>query len=322
MCDITNNIPLVSVIIPNYNHARYLDERIQSVLKQTYQNFELIILDDCSPDNGASKAVIEKYRDNPHVSHIVYNETNCGSTFIQWHKGLELSKGQLIWIAESDDSCDASFLEKVLHGFEHPDTVFSFCKSCKYDINGIKADFDRQSPLDHSFCMPGKEFITKYLINDNLVTNASSVVFNKEAAISLDRQYCNMKAAGDWLFWIQLSEKGNVCFTNEELNYYRKYGTNTSDRLWLNGTTDAERLIIFDYLMESMKIPMIKRITKKNKQIASIQHNQFFSKEVKRKLLSDWDRYYFYRMLYPFYELLTLTHIVIGIKKLCGVSEQ
>lgn len=156
------NNPFVSIIIPNYNHSKFLDERIESILNQTYQNFELIILDDCSPDNGASKAVIEKYRDNPHVSHIVYNEKNSGSTFVQWHRGFELSKGELIWIAESDDSCDASFLEKVLRGFEHPDTVFSFCKSCKYDINGIKADFDWQSPLDHSFCMPGKEFITKY----------------------------------------------------------------------------------------------------------------------------------------------------------------
>jgi len=59
--------PRVSVIIPNYNHAKYLDQRIQSVLNQTYQDFEVIILDDCSPDNGASRAVIERYRSNPHV---------------------------------------------------------------------------------------------------------------------------------------------------------------------------------------------------------------------------------------------------------------
>lgn len=87
------NNPLVSVIIPNYCHARYLDERITSVLNQTYENFEVIILDDCSPDDGASKAVIEKYSDNSHISHIVFNEQNSGSTFKQWNKGFQLSKG-------------------------------------------------------------------------------------------------------------------------------------------------------------------------------------------------------------------------------------
>jgi len=105
------NKPFVSVIIPNYCHSRYLDERLTSVLNQTYPYFEIIILDDCSPDNGASKAVIEKYRENPHVSHIIYNEVNSGSPFKQWQKGFDLAKGDYIWIAESDDSCDCRLLE-------------------------------------------------------------------------------------------------------------------------------------------------------------------------------------------------------------------
>ena len=64
--------PLISVIVPNYNHAKYLDERLLSILQQTYENYELIILDDNSTDN--SKEIIEKYRQNPHVAKVYYNK--------------------------------------------------------------------------------------------------------------------------------------------------------------------------------------------------------------------------------------------------------
>ena len=126
--------PLVSVIIPNYCHARYLDQRIQSVLNQTYRNFEVIILDDCSPDDGASRAVIEKYRDNPHVSHIVYNTENSGSPFRQWNKGFGLAKGELIWIAESDDYADERFLEILVPCILlHNNISVAFCRSVLFN---------------------------------------------------------------------------------------------------------------------------------------------------------------------------------------------
>ena len=68
---------LVSVIVPNYNHAPYLKQRIDSILNQTYQDFELILLDDCSSD--MSRDIIESYRTNPHVSQIDYNDINSGT---------------------------------------------------------------------------------------------------------------------------------------------------------------------------------------------------------------------------------------------------
>lgn len=71
----------VSVIVPNYNYACYLPERIASILNQTYSDFELILLDDASTDNSVS--VLEEYRNNSHVSHIVVNEQNTGIPFQQ-----------------------------------------------------------------------------------------------------------------------------------------------------------------------------------------------------------------------------------------------
>ena len=96
-----HSTPLISIIIPNYNHALYLKQRIDSVLNQTFQDFELIILDDCSTDN--SREIIERYRGNPKITQIIYNKKNSGGVFKQWIKGIEKVKGEYVWIAERDD---------------------------------------------------------------------------------------------------------------------------------------------------------------------------------------------------------------------------
>ena len=77
-------MPLVSVVIPNYNHAPYLRRRVRSVLDQTFGDFEVLILDDASTDE--SLRVLDEFAADPRVR-IVANETNSGSTFVQWRRG-------------------------------------------------------------------------------------------------------------------------------------------------------------------------------------------------------------------------------------------
>jgi len=102
--------PLVSIVIPNYNHEKYLGKRIESVLNQTFQNFEVILLDDCSTDDSFS--LLKELEDHPKVTHLIINEANSGSPFKQWSKGIALAKGQYVWIAESDDWAEKTFLEE------------------------------------------------------------------------------------------------------------------------------------------------------------------------------------------------------------------
>src|SRR6516225_8534922 len=77
-------MPSVSVIVPNYNHARYLRRRVDSIVDQTYQDFELILLDDCSTDG--SREVLQSYADDPRVR-IEFNDENTGTPFKQWNRG-------------------------------------------------------------------------------------------------------------------------------------------------------------------------------------------------------------------------------------------
>lgn len=240
--------PKVSVIIPNYNHAKYLEQRIESVLNQTYQDFEVIILDDCSPDNGASRAVIERYRSNPHVSHIVYNEQNSGSTFIQWKKGFSLAKGEIIWIAESDDWCELNFLETLMPLWEqYPDcSVIQSGVHCFHDDGTNAWKNEHTGKITYS---NGTDFIKYNMVcSGTAIPNASAVTFRKDVAMSLPQDYMEYKSAGDRLFWIYMLERGNYCKIDLPLNHFRIHQNKVSFGKEIDGTQSRERYRINKYL--------------------------------------------------------------------------
>lgn len=281
--------PLVSVIIPNYCHARYLDERIQSVLNQTYTHFEVIILDDCSPDDGASKEVIERYRGNPHISQIVYNEQNSGSTFKQWQKGFRLAKGELIWIAESDDKCEPTLLEALVNGFVKYDNVaISYCASLVIDGDGNNKNVPFVGNVAHEF-YEGKNFISHEMSWCNGIPNASAVVFKKEVALSVNPQYMNYVAAGDRLFWIELCEKGNVFHSSEPLNYFRKHGDNVTPRCYRNGTTMTEDYHINRYLEKNHYMSIMQILGARCHYQSTIYRGEFDSPEIRKNVMRLWN---------------------------------
>lgn len=221
--------PLVSVIVPSYNHARFIQFRIESILQQTYQNFELIIMDDLSPDN--SRDIIEKFRNHPKVSQIIFNEKNSGSTFYQWNKGiLQYAKGEYIWIAESDDMCDELFLEKMIEKFKlNNSLVLAYAQSARMNSKNEKTgswktwtDSMKYGDIfNESFEMNGIEFIKKFMLFKNVIPNASGVVFRKDVYSSVLGALPYLKTNGDWDIWIKILSKGDVYFCADELNYFR-----------------------------------------------------------------------------------------------------
>ena len=241
--------PLVSIIVPNYNYARYLGQRMESILNQTYKNFEVIILDDCSTDNSAS--VIEKYANHPKVSKVIINEKNSGSPFVQWEKGISEAAGEIIWIAESDDTCSLDFLETLVPHYVANEAVLAFCHSELVDENGKKLRENHQMKnVTSDLSMDGKEFISRYLGFANEVQNASCAIFSKKTALEIDKQYMNYKGAGDWLFWINLAEKGIVCYASATCNNYRLH-SNTTSKVVKSGLEFHEMKMIYEWLLNN-----------------------------------------------------------------------
>ena len=230
----------MSVIVPNYNHASFLKQRVDSILNQTYQDFELIILDDCSTDN--SREIIETHRNNSKIRHIVYNDQNSGSPFKQWQKGIELAKGEFIWIAESDDWCEATFLEEMIPLLKDESIGLCFCGSNWVDDTGcIKKDL---SMYKESFRRKGKLEIINTLVKYNSIQNASAVLIRCELAKKNLNKISQFKACGDWLFYVNILQDSDMIFNDRKLNNFRWYHNNTSNMaeksgLWIKEGLDV-----------------------------------------------------------------------------------
>ncbi len=223
---------MVSVIIPNYNHAAYLRQRIESVLNQTFQDFELILLDDCSTDG--SRIILEGYRNHPKVSHLVFNNTNTGSPFKQWTNGWGLAKGDFIWIAESDDYADATFLEKVMVRFaEHSTLEVVFTGTTNVDAQGnnigntTRIERHKSHLYQSDFVKCGHNFLVDFMPNYCIIRNASSAVFKRAVVTPLASQVTGYKTIGDFYFWVVLClENRQFGFVEEKLNYMRNHAGN------------------------------------------------------------------------------------------------
>ena len=240
---------MVSVIIPNYNHAIFLQQRIESILHQTYQNFEIIILDDCSTDN--SREVIEQFRSDPKVSHIVLNKENSGTTFKQWEKGIQLAKGDWIWIAESDDWCERTLLEELVSkSIKDSNIVLSYCQSV------IISPENRILGRTLTDCLyetiDGEEYVKKRMFGMNSIVNASMAIFKKDIWNKIPKDFVKMKYCGDWLFWVNVCLQGKVYISGKYLNYYLRHNNNVGSKAIRTGLDFLEGNLIYHYVINKL----------------------------------------------------------------------
>jgi len=244
-------MPEVTVIIPNYNHSEYLSQRIESVLHQTYRDFEVILMDDYSTDD--SRKILNEYASHPKVSCVVFNSENSGSTFRQWEKGILLAGGKYIWIAESDDWCAPDLLEHLVKGINYSaDCVISYCQSYYVDQANQIEWVSKHNSL--SEIVDGQHFSTNAMLLKNPIFNASMVLWRREYYARISQEFKMYKLVGDWLFWIELSRLGKVHITGRALNYFRKHDKNVSSKAFKSGLNFIETLKIINSLYDRQMI--------------------------------------------------------------------
>lgn len=253
-----SRLPLVSVIIPNFNHAEFLQQRIETVLNQTFKSFEVIVLDDCSSDG--SQSIISRFTPHPLITHVVFNEVNSGSPFKQWKKGIDLAQGNWVWIAESDDFADERFLEEMIRQTNGPNIGLVYCDSRIINkdsvtgetIGSIKNKRMNTTRWNHDHFNEGQSEIEEYLLPNGTINNSSAVLFRKDVLVDSNPFDLDLKYTGDKYAFIKVLARSDVAYVGEPLNYFRNpFNKKSTDKFLIYF---YEQFLIYDWVQKNLKV--------------------------------------------------------------------
>jgi hypothetical protein len=233
--------PLVSIIVPAYNHAEFLEDRLASIYSQTYDGpVEVLLLDDASSD--CSLEVLRDFAARyPDRTTIVANPENSGSAFRQWRRGFALAKGEVVWIAESDDLCDLNFLETLVPLMADPGVRLAFANTLFFretrdDIVLSLEEYLRDLVdlrFDVQWVCTARDLLAAGFYDRNLVPNVSGALLRHPGDMGLldDQDWQAMQLAGDWLFYLELIKGGLVGFSPATTDYHRSNETTLTSRV-------------------------------------------------------------------------------------------
>lgn len=230
--------PQVSAVVPNYNYARFLATRLESIQAQTCPAQEIIVLDDASTDG--SEAVVREAG-----VRWLANAVNSGSVFRQWRRAAELATCPWLWIAEADDEAEPGLLAALCQALETaPDAVLAFCDSRAIDADGRRLWSDHQAyyaeagagMLRQDGIISAPVFLRACLAERNLILNASAVLWRRTALLAaLDRcdtELGQFRMAGDWRLYAEmLAEGGSVAYVAQPLNVHRRHAASVTHTL-------------------------------------------------------------------------------------------
>lgn len=237
----------LTIIVPSFNHNRFLKQRLDSILSQTYQDWELIIIDDHSTDG--SLETLKKFvaENKEKVKHFIINNENSGSGYNSWKKGIELAETEFIWIAETDDFSDENFLEKSIEQLEkHRDVALSFSASNYVDNEGeflydtTSRTKDLNVVKEEVKVFDGTIYLDKMPFQP-YITNGSAVVFRKPKSAIPDLIFSH-KQSSDGFLWSYLLKENKFVFINQNLNYFRRHESSTTYK----NTQEKKQLLYFE----------------------------------------------------------------------------
>lgn len=219
---------LVSVVVASYNHAEYLAERMDTLLAQTYAQLEIIVIDDCSPDD--SLAVLRRYQDDPRVR-LVVREKNGGWVAVS-NQGVELATGEFVLFANCDDACEPQMIERLVDALRrHPSAGIAFCRSQFIDEHGRDQgdDFATREPAFQALCasdaLIDRRRMSRFLLDSCAIPNLSAALFRKQCFADVGVLSAGYRVVSDWDLYFRIAAAYDVAYVAAPLNRFRQHET-------------------------------------------------------------------------------------------------
>lgn len=225
---------LVSVVIPAYNHQQYIEEALNSVYDQSYQNIELILLDDCSKDSTlkvAQQWANEKKASERFARVIMEkNPANLGA-HNTINRGLSLAKGNALTILNSDDAYAINRIEILMQAAEEhqADWLFSGIRVVGEKGQRVFSELaiEIEAFVDYASCFPAVSFA---LLKKNIAATTGNLFFSR-ALYDKVGEFRNLRYCHDWDFALQACLISEPVFVRQPLYDYRIHGTNSFSTL-------------------------------------------------------------------------------------------
>ena len=205
----------VSVIIPTYNSAHFIIEAVDSVLAQTFTDFEVLVIDDGSKDN-TKEVLTEKYGNS-----IQYFYKENGGVSKARNFGIEKAKGKYVAFLDSDDAWIPEKLEKQIAALEK----ISENKAC---YSSFYLCDENLNPGEINRSERKADALTDLLLIGNVVATPSTVIAEKELFQQVGGFDYELSQCADWEMWIRLATKTEFIYIDEPLLKYRIHGANMS----------------------------------------------------------------------------------------------
>jgi glycosyltransferase involved in cell wall biosynthesis len=211
----------VSIITPTFNSERFIAETILSVQAQTYKDWEMIIVDDCSTDRTAE--IVASFQEKDSRIKYLYNSTNKGSAFSR-NLALQEAKGKWIAFLDSDDLWHPEKLEKQIEFMTRNDIHFSYTNYCEID----------ESSKEVGVLISGPEVITNKLMRAYCWPGCLTVMYDAEFLGLM--QTAEIKINEEYALWIKISSVANCHLLDENLAKYRRHNNSLTDKSYLELT--------------------------------------------------------------------------------------